>query len=123
MMCTIGEKSAHRYFAILMVLVLGASSVTMAIARGQTRAAGEVVICSGYGLTTIHLDAAGSPVESVLICPDMALAMFVAPEAALQTLYRPEGRASDLILVEPRLPESLALVNLRARGPPVQSPA
>ncbi|MDP1667939.1 hypothetical protein [Phaeovulum sp.] len=106
-----------------MALVLGASSVTMAIARGQTRAAGEVVICSGYGLTTIHLDAAGNLVESVLICPDMALAMFVAPETAPPTLDRPEGQASDLILVEPRLPESLALVNLRARGPPVRSPA
>ncbi|PKP68812.1 MAG: hypothetical protein CVT82_13845 [Alphaproteobacteria bacterium HGW-Alphaproteobacteria-4] len=114
MMC----NAARRYLTVLMVLVLGASSVTMAVARGQTRAAGEIVICSGYGLTAITVDAAGNPVSTVHICPDMALALFTAHQAAPLVIERPEGRVSDLILVEARLPESWIPVELHARGPP-----
>lgn len=112
---------ARRSFALLLVLVLAASSVTMAVARGQTRVAGEIVICSGYGLTTIRVDATGSPVGTVHICPDMALALFAAPDAVPLAFPRPEGRVSDLILVEARLAASQASVELHARAPPGQS--
>jgi hypothetical protein len=91
----------------------------MAVARGQTRVAGEVVICSGYGLTTITVDEHGNPVEEVLICPDMALGLIAALAHALPTVERPAGRASDLILVEPRLLHSRSFVVARARGPPL----
>lgn len=53
---------------ISLVLVLVAGSVAMASA---SRSSGEVVICTGYGLTTIVLDADGNPVESLpILCPD-----------------------------------------------------
>ena len=112
------RRLIHRPLALALALVLAASSVTMAVARGQTRVAGEVVICSGYGLTTISVDAAGRPVDSVHICPDMVLAMFAAPEAAPLVLLAPQGRVSDLILNEPAALVSLAWVESRARGPP-----
>jgi hypothetical protein len=105
--------------ALVMALLLGATSVTMAVARGQTRVAGEMVICSGYGLTSIAVDEFGNPVETVHICPDMALGMFAALEQAPLVLERPEGRASDLILVEPRILLSRPALLVRARGPPV----
>lgn len=115
------RDAARLYFALLSALVLAASSVTMAIARGETRAAGEVVICSGYGLTTITVDASGNPVGTVHICPDMALAMFAALTDAPLALARPEGRVSDLILVETRLPASHNWAEARARGPPAEA--
>lgn len=112
-------RNAARFaVSLLLALVLGASSVTMAVARGQTQAAGEVVICSGYGLTTITVDAAGNPAGTVHICPDMALALIAAHFDAPFVLTRPEGRASDLILVEARLPSSRSWAKARARGPP-----
>jgi len=112
-------RSAFRLLvSVFAALVLAASSVTMAAARGQTRAAGEVVICSGYGLTTITVDANGRQAGTVHICPDMVLALIAAHSNAPLVLTRPEGRASDLILVEARLTALRTLAEVRARGPP-----
>lgn len=112
-------RSAFRLsFSLFVVFVLAASSVTMAAARGQTRTAGELVICSGYGLTTIYIDDNGRPSRTVHICPDMVLALIAAHYNAPLLLTRPEGRASDLILVEARLTALRARAEVRARGPP-----
>lgn len=66
---------------LLLSLVLALASVTMAVARGQMRAgqgAGlTVVICSGYGITSIQVDAQGNPVGPVHPCPE-CLAGFLA---------------------------------------------
>jgi len=105
--------------AIILALLMAVTSVTMAVARGQTRVAGEVVICSGYGLTTITVDEFGNEVTEVQICPDMALGLMAAVAHALPFVERPAGRVSDLILVEPRLLHSRSYVAVRARGPPV----
>ena len=105
--------------AIVLALLMAVTSVTMAVARGQTRVAGEVVICSGYGLTTISVDQFGNEVTEVQICPDMALGLLAMLAHVPTTIERPAGRASDLILVEPRLLHSRSYVAVRARGPPV----
>ncbi|PKP72647.1 MAG: hypothetical protein CVT84_17675, partial [Alphaproteobacteria bacterium HGW-Alphaproteobacteria-6] len=77
----------------LLAIVLALTSVTMAVARGQTRVAGQVVLCSGYGMVLVGIDAAGNPVAeaeggpaggTVHLCPDMVLAMLAAlPPAGL----------------------------------------
>lgn len=105
--------------AIVLALLLAVTSMTMAVARGQTRVAGEIVICSGYGLTTISVDEFGNEVTEVQICPDMALGLLAAVAHAPLIVERPAGRASDLILVEPRLLQVRSFVTVRARGPPV----
>ena len=105
--------------AIVLALLLAVTSVTLAVARGQTRIAGEIVICSGNGFTTVSVDDHGNPVEAVHICPDMALGLIAALDHAPLVVERPAGRASDLILVEPRLLRSRSFVVVRARGPPV----
>lgn len=112
-------RSAFRLsFSLFAALALAASSVTMAAARGHTRTAGEVVICSGYGLTTVTVEAAGRPCGTVQICPDMVLALIAAHSDAPLGLTRPEGQASDLILVEARLTALPTRAEVRARGPP-----
>lgn len=105
--------------AIVLALLLAVTGMTMAVARGQTRIAGEIVICSGYGLTTITVDQNGNPVEEVQICPDMALGLMAALAHAPLVVERPAGRVSDLILVDPRLLHSRSYAVARARGPPV----
>ncbi len=109
----------HRFIAFGLSLLLAVTSVTMAVARGQTRVAGEIVICSGYGLTTISVDEFGNEVTQVQICPDMALGLLAAVAHTPLIVERPAGRVSDLILVEPRLLHSRSFVTARARGPPV----
>lgn len=58
-----------------LVLVLVSGSVTMAAARHQARAVGEAVICTGYGIATISLDAEGNPTGPVVLCPDCVPAL------------------------------------------------
>ncbi|MDP2061640.1 MAG: hypothetical protein Q8Q63_08980 [Phaeovulum sp.] len=112
-------RSPRSLFAICLALLLAATSMTMAVARGQTRVAGEIVICSGYGLTTISVDEFGNEVTEVQICPDMALGLMAALAHTPPVVERPAGRVSDLILVEPRLLHARSFVTVRARGPPV----
>ncbi|MBW6506051.1 MAG: hypothetical protein K0B00_04785 [Rhodobacteraceae bacterium] len=112
-------RSPRSISAILLALLLAVTSMTMAVARGHARVAGEFVICSGYGLTTIKVDHNGNPVSEVQICPDMALGLMAAVAHAPPSVERPAGRVSDLILVEPRLLHSRSLAVARARGPPV----
>ena len=58
----------------LLALAVMASSVTMVQARHQARAVGEVVLCTGYGMVSIEVDAEGNPVGPMLPCPDCIIA-------------------------------------------------
>lgn len=75
------RTTARPFMILLLSLVLALASLTMAVARGQMRAgqgAGlTVVICSGYGITSIQVDAQGNPVGPVHPCPE-CLAGFLA---------------------------------------------
>ncbi|WP_209426454.1 hypothetical protein [Pararhodobacter sp. SW119] len=53
-----------------LVLVLSLASVTMALARHQARPVDAVVLCTGYGMVTVSLDAEGRPTGPVLPCPE-----------------------------------------------------
>lgn len=82
---------------LLLALVLGLTSGTMAVARGHAAAPGEaMVICTGYGLVTVTLDADGNPTGPVLPCPDCvaALAALPAGPAALPVLPQRRARAA-----------------------------
>jgi len=102
----------------LLALILALTSQTMAVARGQTRIAGEIVICSGYGLTTISVDEDGNPVGPVHICPDMVLGLMAALEVQPPTLTRPEGGVTQLVATETVIPATQSEPRPRARDPP-----
>lgn len=104
--------------ALSLALILAVTSVTMSVARGQTRVAGEIVICTGLGITTLAVDATGRPVGVAHICPDMVLGLMAALDLAPPVLLRPEGVdvavfAADL----PRMHTRTAPPS-RARDPP-----
>lgn len=104
--------------AMLLALSLGATSLTMAVARGQARVAGEIVICTGYGMTTLAVDAAGTPIGRLHICPDMALALLVTLDAPRLDLSRPEGRSEQLARPAAAAAISHRGMTRRARSPP-----
>lgn len=51
-------------------IVVALSSFSQAQARHHAHGASTMVICTGYGLVRITIDAEGNPVEQSLPCPD-----------------------------------------------------
>ncbi|MDZ4096395.1 MAG: hypothetical protein U1D35_15970 [Paracoccaceae bacterium] len=105
--------------SLALALVLMATSVTMAVARGQAVSGTEMVICSGYGMVTIEVDAEGNPIGPVHACPDCLAGLMAAllpdrpqvhhPVRALR-IWHDHGSAV--------LP-SRGDVRVRARSPPL----
>lgn len=117
--------------AALLAVILALTSVTMAVARGQTRVAGQVVLCSGYGVVVLDLDAAGNPLGgsgedagggpagTVHLCPDMVLSMLVALPLAGLWVPRPAAwRLASPLREAALLPAGRVPEGVRARGPP-----
>lgn len=112
-------RSLRSLGAVLLAVMLSLTSVTLAVARGQAPAAGQIEVCSGLGLQTITVDADGKPVGPPHVCPD-GVASFInidmpVPEMPLRAL----GNGERL-----RVPEHLSSANAEqlratARGPPV----
>lgn len=112
------RRFAQSAIAILLSAILSVTSLTMAVARGQTRVAGEFVICTGYGITTIQVDENGEPVGPVHLCPDMVLGLMAALDTPTPTLTRPEGQGLRLEPLAVVLSAGLAAPQPRARDPP-----
>ena len=105
--------------AILMSLVLGLASVSMAVARVESQGVMVLTICSDEGTETVALDATGNPVSSSHHhCPDCLVGLTPGhlPSAPLGT--RPATRTERLHL--PHLAQvALVLTQTpQARGPP-----
>lgn len=95
---------ARPFFALLLSLMLAATSLTAAEMRGHAIGSQLIEICSdsadGSGITTIVLDAQGNPLPSQHNCPDCTLgagmatladaAGWMRPAAVPQTLGRPQ---------------------------------
>ena len=90
----------------------------MAVARGQTRVAGEIVLCTGYGISTVTVDANGEPTGPIHICPDMVLGLMAALDMAAPILSRPEGVAVAVFDTNLLSRSAHAVPPSRARDPP-----
>jgi len=78
--------------ALALCLVLALTAGAMAVARGQTHAAGTIVLCTGTGPVAVAVDAQGRPLQRPHICPDCALGLFDLPVMAPDRA-RPAGLA------------------------------
>jgi hypothetical protein len=108
---------------IWLCLALVAGSVTMAVARSQSAAfdgSRTIVICTGYGVTTITLDADGNPTGPVHPCPDCLAGLAACIVPGLTLLPAPVGGTSAVVLPRQTRPAPLSPLLLPpARGPPV----
>ena len=104
----------------VLILSLGFSSLGFGMARGQAPAAGEMVLCTGNGIVTVSIDADGTPVESHTLCPDAALAFWVATASP-----PPDVVPADLVRAWRDWPQDAAVRHASiprrrsARAPPV----
>lgn len=104
---------------LLLALVLGVSSVTMAVARGHASAPGTaMVICTGYGLITVTLDAEGNPTGPVHPCPDCVVAMAALAVAPSLPPVLPLRRGRAARPLSRPAPAARPRRARRARGPP-----
>lgn len=105
---------------ILLLLAMMASSVTMAQARHQPRPIGDMVLCTGYGMMVVPIDAQGQPTGPMLPCPDSILAVS-ALEAGAPDLPLPVLQPLNLThaLRELPAPASGGPLLPRSRAPPV----
>lgn len=113
------RMNRHRsLFALLLSLVLALTGGTMATARGQMALGSPMVICSGYGVVTILVDAQGEPIGTVHPCPDCTLhAAFALPAEPLVP-GRPNTRAVVLAAPSVSLVADWRPQAPQARGPP-----
>lgn len=113
------RRPARSLLALSLALIVAATSLTMAVARGQARVAGEIVICTGLGVTVIAVDAEGNPTGPAHICPDMVLAMLAAPPLAPVILTPPDTARRAPGLPEPATARGGDAPRPAARGPPL----
>ena len=112
-------KRAHPVFAVIIALIVAWSSVGFAQARHHAAGAQTLVICTGYGLVQITIDADGNPVERALPCPDcVVMPMAVLPDlggvVARTTILRP----SEFPLAARFVPITFASLWPSPRAPP-----
>lgn len=110
----------RRLFLLLLIPAFALGLVGMAQARVQAPAAGEIVICSGYGMVTLAVDADGQPVMAVHFCPDCVPTTAATDPGALMPPAAPPLRLLAVLPME----RSASLVaqatpSPAARGPPL----
>jgi hypothetical protein len=106
----------------LMVLAVSAASVTMALARHQVRAVGEVELCTGFGMLALAVDAEGRPVGPRVHCAEyIATLVAVAPGGPALPLPPVEARLARLAWGAQAAPATAAPGFHRARAPPATS--
>jgi hypothetical protein len=106
------------FLTFALVVMMLATSITMAVARGQVRVGEQIVICSGYGLATIEVDAEGNPIGPVHICPECTLHFLAFLDAVPPSVARPATAARTVAVAQVAVPLSRVPATTRARGPP-----
>ncbi len=66
--------------ALMLALVLMCTSITMAVARGQTQGGMVATLCSPDRVQTVVIDADGNPVPAAHICPYCIIGAAVLPD-------------------------------------------
>ncbi|MCC5969889.1 MAG: hypothetical protein JJU15_08060 [Pararhodobacter sp.] len=113
-------RSLRTLSIALLVLAVMVSSVTMAVARNQPRPMGEMVLCTGYGMVVVSVDAQGQPTGPMMPCPDCVIALAGLGSGGV-VLPRPPQTLVALAHAMRNLPAPAtgAPVVFHPRGPPV----
>ncbi|QIZ80555.1 hypothetical protein [Thalassovita gelatinovora] len=106
------------YLALVLAALLTLTGQSMAVARGMPNAAGEIVLCTGFGPISVLVDQNGQPVGKPHICPDYALSLFALHEGPPLQFLRPLGQVVTLQIETGRVVAMGDIVPATARGPP-----
>lgn len=105
--------------AALLAALITLTGLSLASGRGMSRAAGQIVLCTGQGPIAVWVDADGQPVDRTALCPDQTLALLGALDIpAAETGFQPLATAFVTCFANSRFATSTA-VEPRGRSPPV----
>ncbi|WP_420862869.1 hypothetical protein [Algirhabdus cladophorae] len=72
-----------RIFALTLIVgLMVLTSQTMAVARGQAAATGQMTLCLAHGTQVVTVDAEGNPTLGGQFCPDCVLTPWAAASGA-----------------------------------------
>ncbi|WP_052245167.1 hypothetical protein [Halocynthiibacter namhaensis] len=113
------KRNTRAIFAYLLSALIIMTSGTMAVARGHTMAAGQIVICTGYGMKLITVDSDNQPVGPVQYCPDCALSFMDLVSGDAPSVQRPSHVLKTLFLASASTGQCQIFgVQQQARAPP-----
>ncbi|MEO9650802.1 MAG: hypothetical protein ABJ360_06290 [Roseobacter sp.] len=115
------KRVPNTFFGVFLALMLVLTGQSMAVARGSMAAAGQMVICTGVGTTTVYIDAEGNPTAAPHVCPECIASLW---DCVIQPAPS-QGHAvsrTDIFPVHGGLgvPHSV-LLGFLSRAPPVAS--
>ena len=103
----------------LLALCLAVTSVTSVQAKARAGSLDQVVICTGYGIVQITVDAEGNPVQAIHACPDCVNAL-AASLPDVHGVARPAGMPLAVVRAGARAEVARRNALLPpARGPPL----
>ncbi len=107
------------FIALFLSLMLVFTSVSMAVARGQSPDIGaDMVVCTGVGMLTISIGPDGEPVQTPHICPD-AMGLFGMTQNWFLTLKQPGTMQWRVLLVNDTNGQPQESLSPTARAPPL----
>lgn len=109
-----------RLTGLLLVLVVALTSVELGAARGQAKAAGEIILCTGDGPVAVVVDADGKPLNSPHVCPDCVLTLLLDAGSTADLPSRNSSWHSLAFPSETGRHAGHDLPAAQARGPPVR---
>jgi hypothetical protein len=101
-----------------LALVIGVTSVQLAVARGHTPVAGTIVICTGSGPVHVLVDKNGAPTDGLVICPDLALTLLAHVEMAAAGPGRTDAWFALWLGQARKVSQFNVVPDHHARGPP-----
>ena len=115
---TVGMRALKPLLSVALCLILLATSVTQAIARGQMTGGQMVQLCAGGKAITLTVDAQGNPIEDPHPCPDCIAVTDALPPVGA-ALDHPLARNMRQPLPVSPLWHAQPSIDAFARGPPV----
>lgn len=109
--------SKHILTAALCLIVI-ATSVTSAVARGQMATGQMVQLCAGGQAVTVMMDAQGNPVDPAHPCPDCLAVAAALPPANVELGLANGHWVRAVVAPLPPVVASTPLAAM-ARGPPI----
>lgn len=103
---------------LALALLVGVTGIGLAAARGQSPAAGQIVICAGLTTLVIWTDAEGNPTSAPHTCPDAAPAYLADTSAAMWSVDPIAVSAVEAGPVPGALLMQTHVSGGRARAPP-----
>lgn len=111
-------RAVSHILHVLLIALTFVSTQSIAMARGQSPAVMQAVLCTGHGPTIVHLDKDGNETASDIACAECVVVFAVTPNVENTT-------PNETAFIPFEVPRSFKTVKLpfeTKRAPPTRAP-